>query len=51
MFLATIVRFARAYLKYLSTVSALADLDDRRLTDIGVTRGDITTVAWDNARR
>jgi uncharacterized protein YjiS (DUF1127 family) len=50
MFLATLVRLARTYLKYRSTVSALADLDERSLRDIGLTRYDISSAAWDLAR-
>jgi uncharacterized protein YjiS (DUF1127 family) len=51
MFLAHLVRLARSYLKYRSTVAALADLDDRRLNDIGLTRGQIANAAWNNAHR
>ena len=51
MFLAHLVRFARTYLKYRSTIAALTDLDDRRLRDIGLTRGQIANAAWDNAHR
>jgi uncharacterized protein YjiS (DUF1127 family) len=50
MFLAAAVRFARTYLKYRSTVSALAQLDDRCLRDIGLTRYDISRTAWRMAR-
>jgi len=49
MFLATLVRFARTYFKYRSTVSALAELDERSLRDIGLTRGQISGAAWKTA--
>lgn len=51
MFLATIVRFARAYVKYRTTIAALTDLDERGLRDIGLTRGQIAGVAWNSALR
>jgi uncharacterized protein YjiS (DUF1127 family) len=51
MFLASIVRFARAYVKYRTTVAALTDLDERCLRDIGLTRGQIAGAAWSSARR
>ena len=51
MFLAAIVRFARTYLKYRSTFAALAELDERRLRDIGLTRGQIANAAWTTAHQ
>jgi uncharacterized protein YjiS (DUF1127 family) len=51
MFLAAIVRFARNYLKYRTTVTALAELDERSLRDIGLTRGQIAGAAWNSALR
>jgi uncharacterized protein YjiS (DUF1127 family) len=51
MFLAAIVRFARAYMNYRTTVAALTDLDDRGLRDIGLTRGQIAGAAWNSAVR
>ncbi len=50
MFLATLIRFARSYLKYRSTVSALTELDERGLRDIGLTRGQISSAAWSMAQ-
>jgi uncharacterized protein YjiS (DUF1127 family) len=51
MFLAAILRFARAYVKYRTTVAALTDLDERGLSDIGLTRGQIVGAAWNSALR
>jgi uncharacterized protein YjiS (DUF1127 family) len=51
MFLATIVRFVRSYLQYRTTISALSDLDERGLRDIGLTRGQIAGAAWNSAVR
>jgi uncharacterized protein YjiS (DUF1127 family) len=48
MFLA-IIRFVQVWKRYNAGLSELSRLGDRELADIGITRGDIARVAWDNA--
>jgi len=48
--LLTIVRFFNAWKRYGLTVDELSHLSDRELADIGITRGDIPRIAWEQAR-
>jgi uncharacterized protein YjiS (DUF1127 family) len=49
MFLATLIERVRAYFRYRETVRELSKLTDRELDDLGISRGDIATVAYRNA--
>jgi uncharacterized protein YjiS (DUF1127 family) len=48
--LLSIVRFINAWKRYGVAVDELSHLSDRELADIGITRGDIQRVAWEQAR-
>jgi uncharacterized protein YjiS (DUF1127 family) len=48
--LLSIVRFIHAWKRYGVAVDELSHLSDRELADIGITRGDIQRVAWEQAR-
>jgi uncharacterized protein YjiS (DUF1127 family) len=37
------------YLRYRSELASVYELDDRTLRDIGVSRGELKTAAWDLA--
>ena len=50
MYLASLIRAIAAWRRYRSAVQELAQLDDRALADIGISRSEIATVAWQNAR-
>ncbi len=45
MFVSHIIARVRAYLRYRDSVRALSSLSERELSDIGLTRGDIDSVA------
>jgi uncharacterized protein YjiS (DUF1127 family) len=45
----TIIRFFQVWKRYDAGVRELSRLGDRELADIGITRGDISRIAWDNA--
>jgi uncharacterized protein YjiS (DUF1127 family) len=47
--LLSIVRFIHAWKRYGVAVDELSHLSDRELADIGITRGDIQRVAWEQA--
>ena len=47
--LLSIVRFMHAWKRYGVAVDELSHLSDRELADIGITRGDIQRVAWEQA--
>ena len=49
--LLAIVRFLRSWRQYNASLRELSQLGDRELADIGITRGDIPRVAWDNSER
>ena len=51
MILNHLFRFLRAWRRYNDSVRELSRLGDRELADIGITRGDIPRVAWDNSER
>jgi uncharacterized protein YjiS (DUF1127 family) len=46
-----IIRFVKAWKRYGAAVQELSHLSDRELADIGITRGDISRVAWEHSRR
>jgi len=48
--LLSIVRFIHAWKRYGVAVDELSHLSDRELADIGITRGDIQRIAWEQAR-
>jgi uncharacterized protein YjiS (DUF1127 family) len=48
--LLSIVRLVQAWKRYGVAVDELSHLSDRELADIGITRGDIQRVAWEQAR-
>ena len=44
------LRLVRAWGRYRAGLRQLARLDDRELSDIGISRSDIPRVAWDTER-
>jgi uncharacterized protein YjiS (DUF1127 family) len=50
MFISRFVRLVRSWWRYNESVAELARLSDRELADIGVSRSEITSVAWQHAR-
>jgi uncharacterized protein YjiS (DUF1127 family) len=48
MFLA-ILRYFQVWRRYNASMVELSRLGDRELADIGITRGDIQRIAWENA--
>lgn len=51
MFLSHFVRFLRRWRRFHAGVRELARLGDRELADIGISRTDISRVAWEAADR
>jgi uncharacterized protein YjiS (DUF1127 family) len=47
--LLSILRFFHAWRRYGVAVDELSHLSDRELADIGITRGDIQRIAWEQA--
>ncbi|MFL6798989.1 MAG: DUF1127 domain-containing protein [Xanthobacteraceae bacterium] len=47
--LVAIMNFLRSWKRYNASLRELNQLGDRELADIGLTRGDIPRVAWDNS--
>lgn len=50
MIITTLINRLKAYLRYRRNVEALSRLTDRELSDIGIARWDIDTIARDVAR-
>ena len=50
MFISRFIRLVRSWFRYNESMRELARLSDRELADIGVSRSEIATVAWQNAR-
>jgi uncharacterized protein YjiS (DUF1127 family) len=48
--LMSIIRFYNTWKRYGVAVQELSHLSDRELADIGITRGDIPRIAWDQSR-
>ena len=46
-----IIRFFQNWKRYGRAVQELSQLSDRELADIGITRGDIARIAWDQSDR
>jgi uncharacterized protein YjiS (DUF1127 family) len=51
MFLSHLIGALQQWRRYNQSLRELNRLGDRELADIGITRGDIPRVAWDNAER
>ena len=49
--LVAIINSLRAWRRYNAGLNELYRLGDRELADIGITRGDIPRIAWENAHR
>jgi uncharacterized protein YjiS (DUF1127 family) len=50
MIISRLIRLVRSWWRYNESVRELARLNDRELADIGISRSEITAVAWENAR-
>jgi uncharacterized protein YjiS (DUF1127 family) len=50
MLISRFVKLLRAWWRYNQSVRELARLNDRELADIGISRSEIPSVAWQNAR-
>ena len=50
MFIAKLIRLLRTWWRYDESVRELSRLSDRELADIGVSRSEISKIAWENAR-
>jgi uncharacterized protein YjiS (DUF1127 family) len=51
MFLVSMLRALRAWLRYRNRVNALSQLDDHLLRDIGLSRGDLKQMAFGRKAR
>ena len=49
--LVAILNVLQSWRRYNASLNELNQLGDRELADIGITRGDIPRVAWDNSER
>ena len=47
--LVAILNFLQSWRRYNASLNELNQLGDRELADIGITRGDIPRVAWENS--
>lgn len=47
--LLSVFRLLQVWKRYNSSLRELSRLGDRELADIGLTRGDIQRIAWENA--
>ncbi|HZP75199.1 MAG TPA: DUF1127 domain-containing protein [Pseudolabrys sp.] len=47
--LLAVIRFLQAWKRYNKSLRELSRLGDRELADIGISRSDIPSVAWDAA--
>ena len=50
MLISRFIKLIRAWWRYNESVRELARLNERELADIGITRSEISGVAWQNAR-
>ena len=50
MFVAKLIRLFRTWWRYDESVRELSRLSDRELADIGISRSEISKIAWDSAR-
>jgi uncharacterized protein YjiS (DUF1127 family) len=46
-----LIRWFRAWTRYRQSLRELAQLDDRELADIGISRSEIPDIAWHDAHR
>ena len=46
MLLTSAIAMIRRYVRYRSQLTSISQLDERTLRDIGVSRGELATVAW-----
>ena len=51
MLTAKLIRRFRAWTRYRQSLRELAQLDDRELADIGISRSEIPDIAWHDAHR
>jgi len=51
MLIAKLIRWFRMWSKYQHGIRELSQLDDRELADIGISRSEITQIAWQDAHR
>jgi len=49
MLISRFIRLVRAWWRYNESVRELARLNDRELADIGISRSEITAIAWASA--
>ena len=49
LFISNLIRWYRVWSKYHREVRELSQLSDRELTDIGISRSEITAIAWHDA--
>jgi len=48
--LLSVINFFKSWKRYGVAVDELSHLSDRELADIGITRGDIPRIAWEQAK-
>ena len=48
--LVAIINALRSWRRYNQSLRELSQLGDRELADIGITRGDIARIAWEDAQ-
>jgi len=46
MLIPSLIALIRRYVRYRSQLTRISQLDERTLRDIGVSRGELATVAW-----
>ena len=51
MSIATLFGAIQRYLRYRSILLSIEELDDHILSDIGLSRGELSAVAWDQVER
>jgi len=51
MFVAKLIGWYRMWSRYHHEVRELSQLSDRELADIGITRSEISAIAWHDAHR
>jgi len=49
--LSPVIRFFQTWKRYGLAVQELSQLSDHELADIGITRGDITRIAWEQSQQ
>ncbi|HEY8440734.1 MAG TPA: DUF1127 domain-containing protein [Xanthobacteraceae bacterium] len=49
--LVAILNALRSWRRYNQSLRELSRLNDRELADIGLTRGDVARIAWEDAQR